>query len=256
MRASILLAAVIVSGSAAMAQPAAQTLTGAQIPIEAAADALGMVRGIGGRTQNKSIIAMRFTASGTLTDAGGRTYAVKSVIGDVAHYVPASRWDWTLSQAGAPQARRIEVVNGAVAWNETTPGVGDEAAEALARRQAIWLLPHAAIWAAIEQADRVKVSKAGGKTVLTTPSPADGTPLRITLGAKNLPERIEGRVGGRQVVALYSDYRDPETYRVAFPYRIVQTSGGRTVLDLTVSEAHTNPYVVFPVPVSLRQAAR
>ena len=36
---------------------------------------------------------------------------------------------------------------------------------------------------------------------------------------------------------------------------IVQRLGGRVVLDLTVMEFHTNPYVVFPVPPNICQKA-
>jgi len=252
-------AGLMATASVAVAQPAPSAppkLTGVRVPIEAAADALGMVRGIGGRTGNKAIVAMRFTANGSMTDAAGKAWQVKSVIGDVAHYVPASRLDWQLVGPGGATERRIEVVNGKVAWNETTPGVGAEPAPADARRQAIWLAPHAVIWAAIDAADKVTMAKEGAKTVLTIPSPADGLPIRATLNEKNLPEKVEATVGGRPVEALYSDYRDPETYRVAFPYHIVHRSGGQTVLDLTVTDAHTNPYVVFPVPASLKQAAK
>ena len=247
------------TASVAVAQPAPSAppkLTGVRVPIEAAADALGMVRGIGGRTGNKAIVAMRYTANGSMTDAAGKTWQVKSLVSDVAHYVPASRLDWQLVGPDGAAQRRIEVVNGQIAWNETTPGVGAEPAPAEARRQAIWLTPHAVIWAAIDNADKVTMSKEGAKTVLTIPSPADGSPIRATLNEKNLPEKVEGTVGGRPLEVLYSDFRDPETYRVALPYRVVHRSGGQTVLDLKVTDAHTNPYVVFPIPASLKPAPK
>ena len=58
----------------------------------------------------------------------------------------------------------------------------------------------------------------------------------------------------------FSDYGDwnEADYKsdVWFPQHIVQKRGGATILDLTVTKTNTyNPYVVMPVPESVRQAA-
>jgi hypothetical protein len=39
-----------------------------------------------------------------------------------------------------------------------------------------------------------------------------------------------------------------------FPTRIVQKVDGRTIADLTVTEALANPYMIFPPPKELKQS--
>ena len=220
--------------------------------IDAAAEALGMVRTVSiatGRTTNKGIIAIRYTAKGMLQE--GRTkYQVVNVVADFAHYLPASRVDWELVGPNGQKTRRIEVVRDKQAWNETTPGMGATAApnEATRRLRQLWLTPHAAIWAAIDAQDRVTMSTVNGKTVLRFPSPLDNAPMQIVLGADRRPEQIQVQDGAQSLIVEYSDYKDLEVYEVFFPHKIVQRRGGQVVMDLTVAEGHSNPYLAFPIP--------
>jgi hypothetical protein len=61
-------------------------------------------------------------------------------------------------------------------------------------------------------------------------------------------------------VSTYSEYGDlnDADYQadIFTPKRIVRTVDGETVLDLTIQRTNTyNPYVLMPVPESVRKAA-
>ena len=83
--------------------------------------------------------------------------------------------------------------------------------------------------------------------------------MKATLGAGNFFERVEARTGGTVTVTTFADFgelNDPD-YKadVFWPKRIVQTRGGGTVLDLTLTRTNTyNPYVIVPVPENVRNA--
>ena len=105
----------------------------------------------------------------------------------------------------------------------------------------------------------MSIVEQGGKKVLTIP--IDAIPARVTLGADNRPEKVESSIkhptlGETTVEINYSGYRDFEHYGVFFPTHIVEKLGGRPVFDLTVTEFHTNPYIVFPVPATIQQTAK
>jgi len=216
--------------------------------IEDASNALGMVRGTG-RTTNKGVILVRYTANGTV-QMGRTTYKVDKVVVDIAHYMPAARWDWELTDPQGRKSHRIEVVREKQAWNETTPGLGATAApgQALPRLRQVWLYPHAAIWAAADAGSKITSAETARQTTLTFPSPTDGAPMKVTLAADNRPEKVEMVENGQTLVMEYSDYKDIEVYGTYFPHRIVQKRGGRVVMDLTVTEGHTNSYAAFPIP--------
>jgi glyoxylase-like metal-dependent hydrolase (beta-lactamase superfamily II) len=95
--------------------------------------------------------------------------------------------------------------------------------------------------------------------------------IRATLNSDNLVERVETRsdnpvLGDIVTETLYSGYRDakqisltpvhPEDLTgVMFPTHIVQKQGGFPALDLTVTSARPNAYMVFPMPDAIKRAA-
>ena len=116
----------------------------------------------------------------------------------------------------------------------------------------------------------MKVTMEGGKTVVTYPVPGvAGAIARATLTngtnddvpcSNNCAERIEVRQGNVVTEFLYSnyaDYNEPLNKIDAwYPGHIVEKRDGVTILDLTIVETETgNPYVVMPVPASVRKAA-
>ena len=81
---------------------------------------MGMLRGL---QQEDSITTFEFWATGTLTD-GTEVLKLSSYRGSVRfRTVPGMRVDFTGSAQGKPALRRIQVVAGTAAWNETEPGM-------------------------------------------------------------------------------------------------------------------------------------
>jgi hypothetical protein len=56
--------------------------------------------------------------------------------------------------------------------------------------------------------------------------------------------------------ANFSGYKDYDLYGVFAPAHITFKLGNKVVLDLAVTEFHSNPYVVFPTPELLARAAQ
>jgi len=235
--------------------------------IEAAAEALGMVRGV--RRQMDSINTVQFSGAGTMSvpESRGRwsRYELTQATIGISYYIPAMRSDLTRTDQSGSEQRTIHVVSGERAWDETQPGIGATPVngQAADRRRQIWLTPHGIIRAAVEAEARnpgsVTVGMQAGKTTLTVE--VDGTPIVATLNADSRPERvgmaIEHPVLGRtRLEAAYSDYVDWPLLDVYFPSRIVQTLGDQTTLDLTISAFFQNPYVVFPTPEQLARSSQ
>jgi hypothetical protein len=275
-------------GEAALAQytPANTGYWGTEIPakgidpaIRLAADALGLVRD--SRLVIGQVNILEYVGSGTMTDpesaTPSRQIEVSKFSYAVALQIPASRLDFE----GPDTPRTVRVVKRERAWNEEKPGVNPSpSSNAAYRAQAIWLMPHAAIHAAVFASAKkcldgkpcevpLQVGKEDGKTVLTTS--VNGQTYKTTLGADNRPERVEATIampGGtaKKMVATYSGYRNGQSLGgqaldkfhsgTYWPGRIVHEIDGTKVLDIIVTEGWSNPYVIFPEPELLAKAAK
>jgi len=239
----------------------------AHATIEAAADALGMVRTVQRRMD--SINAVQFSGTGTLrrpTSARRWTeYEIVDATIGMSYYIPALRWDMTLRAADGTETRTVEVVRDDRAWNEVTPGVSPTEApgKAAERLQQIWLTPHGIVRAAVDaeaaNPGAVTVGTERGRSTLTVT--VNGIAMTAVLDANNRPERVTAAIdhpvlGRTDLTATYSDYIDWQALDVYFPKRIVQTLDGETSLDLTVSEFFQNPYVIFPTPEQLARGSQ
>jgi hypothetical protein len=235
--------------------------------IEASAEALGMVRGVQRRMD--SINTVEFSGTGNLRvpEPGGQwaRYELTDLTVGMSYYIPAMRWDMTRSAADGSTQRIIRVVRNDRAWDETLPGVGATLAggQTASRQRQIWLTPHGIIRAAVAaEADKpgsVSAGNVDGQTTLTVV--VDGTPITTTLDADFRPERvgmdIDHPVLGRtRLEAAYSGYVDWPLLDVYFPSTIVQTLGGQTTLDLTITQFFQNPYVVFPTPEQIARSSQ
>jgi hypothetical protein len=246
--------------------------------VQQMAKALGHIRPV--MRSDQGVAAISFTANGSMFGPGReksapwREYKVSKLVGETSYFLrdsptsaaksPGARWDIHRTGPNGEAERVIRVVAGQFSWNETQPGVGFmPAMEELADRQRmLWVTPHGLALAAMRSdgkpgaAPGVKVRRSGGNAVLTIP--VNVTPMAVTLDANMRPIRVEARIahpirGQSTLKILYSDYRDFEkAYYVYFPTRIEQQLDGKTMLDLAVTEFHTNPYVVFPVPAEAR----
>lgn len=257
--AALIVIAALTAGAACHAQNPAVAET-----IGAAAEALGMVRGVQRRMD--SINTVQFSATGTLrvpSDDGRWTqFEVANATVGISYYIPAMRWDMRRTDPDGEPDRFIHVVSGERAWNEVEPGVDATPAmgRAAARRRQIWLTPHGVIRAAVDAgADAVGVSTRDGQTTITVS--VDGTPVTAILDANSRPERVEMTIehpilGESLLEALYTGYKDWPILDVYFPSRIVHRLGGETTLDLTVTAFFQNPYVVFPTPEQLARSSQ
>ncbi|MGE3843611.1 MAG: hypothetical protein AB7I50_18730 [Vicinamibacterales bacterium] len=220
-----------------------------------AADALGMLRLA---QEVDRVSSMNFWATGTLvTEAQPCT--LTSYRASVNWLHTGMRVDFTCQQQ--PQ-RRIFVVNGTSAWNETEPGRNATPVPAAAdeRQLQIWLLPQGIVKAAAAAGSRFAVTTEGTQTVWTLVVPSVGATVTARLNEKSLIERVEARQGTTVTEISYSDYGDwngaDYLSDVLFPKRITHRRGGTTTLDLTITKTNTyNPYVVMPVPANVPRTA-
>ena len=275
---------ILIAGLPAVPSARAQD---AQAVIKTAEYALGMIRG---PQRIEAINTLEYWGTG-FTYAFGQAYrpdaawpAFKVTYHvSLSYAVPAMRVDVMRSnpdgpiQGGgglplaAPQ-RQIQVVSGGFAWNESVPGAGfisgstaTPSPDALNDRLLqLWMTPFGVLHMAVKAGSAAKVTTEGGATVITFPlsGALQGITMKVTLNAKNQPERVETRtndpvLGDMVTETTYSDYKDLSeiTTDVPFPSHIVEKQGGFPVLDVTVTKADTNnPYVVFPVPDNVEKA--
>ena len=246
--------------------------------LRAAAEALGMVRwsDIGGantRLPGIDIVnTMEFQASGT-SDQNGR--AVKTDLHVALGYNPAAmRVEITRTPDGGAAQHSIQTVRETWAWDESQIGAGLVAGKGTAtpvnasvqeRLLNLWALPYGVIKAAYAAGDKATIATEGGATVITTPlsGPLAGVTVKATLDAKNLISKVETRSDNPARANLateteYSNYAEHAEVLtdIKTPGHIVRKQGGRTMFDLQVKTWETNdPYLVFPVPASVKTAA-
>jgi hypothetical protein len=125
------------------------------------------------------------------------------------------------------------------------------------RAPLIKLTPFGALWSVIEAEAHATINTVNGRTVLTGTSPYDGMETTAILDDKRRPERVTVKANGHVYGATFADYRDTwePAYLVIFPSQITWTIDGRPLADLRVTSFKSNPYVVFPAPAVVRQAA-
>jgi len=193
----------------------------------------------------KNVSSMRYIGEGSygsISDA--------KITAHISFVVPGIRM---AVEGGA--AKEIRVFADGRAWNENAPGLGESAVPTAAgseRQALIKLTPQGALWSIIEAEGTAKVSKAGGKTVLTGTSPYDGIPVTVTLAADNMIEQVSVRHGGHTYGAKFYDYKDhwdtglSPNYLNFFPSRMVWTLDGKPLADLKTTDFKSNAYVVFP----------
>ncbi len=262
----------------ALAQPSADV---ADILYQTA-DTLGMLRT---SREIDRLVTMVYTGEGTAVIDGEACAmehykaSVRYPIPDQTHTFPAPGMRVEIACTGdnAEPENHVQVVAGAFAWNETEPGIGAMPAPSAVRERLlqVWLLPQGLVKAATAAGPQTVASLEAGNPVLTfpLPEPLADTSVKVTLdpdvflyhtmpngtrrGFSHRVAHVETQLDGVAIEVAYSDYRDwnAEDYKadVLLPGRMVWTRDGDTVLDLTLSESNTyNPYVIMPVPESVR----
>jgi len=271
--AAILLVAapILLHGQApARARPAAPPKSPALAAIDAASNALGMLRGV---QMQDALVTVRYSATGTMYDvrapSGSAEWTplkITAYTARVAFDVPGMRVEYEHAgmAPGPPLVKATEVVGLGYAWNESAAGDAQPMPAAVHERlMQIWMLPHGALKAARAAGDQVQVATEGTSTVLAFP--VAGSVEKVWINEKHLIDRIEAPVrrpvlGDTTLEASFSGYADlgDVAYKsdVLFPAHIVQKLGGKAVLDLNIAVVNAyNPYVVFPIPGNVERAA-
>jgi len=125
----------------------------------------------------------------------------------------------------------------------------------------LWTLPAGAIKAANDAGAAARVVTENGKAIVTYPIASLKADVKLTLDKDNRIEQVESRMGGVTTVTTYAEYGDwngsDYLSDVMFPKHIVQKRANMTTIDLTVTRTNTyNPYVIMPVPDTVRVGAR
>jgi hypothetical protein len=243
--------------------------------VKAAADAVGMPRtgGPGGALLPEIDVVnrMEFWGSGTASMPGASGQAFKTEYHVALGYnPPAMRVELTPAQGSAGAQHMIQTVRDSYAWNESQLGAGLEPGRGTAtpataavkeRLLQLWILPYGVVKAAFAAGDKTKVSAENGATVLTFPLSGElaGVTVKATLDAKNFITKVETQSDNPALVrqAEYSDYADHGDILtdIKSPGHIVEKRGGATVLDVQIKMWDANnPYLVFPVPPSVKGA--
>jgi hypothetical protein len=239
--------------------------------IRAAADALDIVRwsDIGaGETRLPgvdAVVTMEFWASGTAS-SGGQSFKT-DYHAALDYNPPAMRLDMT----GAGSGPAFRVVREKYAWDESELGAGLVPGKGTAtpmmnadkeRLLQLYVLPYGIIKMAVAAGDKTKASTENGTQVLTFPLSGElaGVTVKATLDAKGFITKVETKSDNPMLTmeVEYSDYADHGDIPtdVKSPGHIVEKRGGTTVLDLQIKKWDANnPYLVFPVPGSVKAAA-
>ena len=226
-----------------------------------AADALGMVRGLGEDVFD-AVNRIEFNIDGVAyapSHGAWKEIKISSATMQISYHQAASRLILDALEADGTKVHAIEVVDGHYAWDETAPGVGGGPAmqTVATRARDIWLTPQGFIYQ-VEQAgpQHVKIGKHDGKTTLSVV--IDGEPVTATLDADHRPELIEARINDRELghttlTIAYSGYKDFDYYGIFFPSHVLAKLGGHVALDVNVSSFLTHTYFLFPKPDSIAQ---
>jgi hypothetical protein len=251
--------------------------------LKTAAEAVGLARwsGVGGqRLPEVDVInTMEVWASGTCYSLGpsnkpgepGQAFKAEYHVA-LGYNPPAMRVEMTRTSSGAAAQHTVEVVRDNYAWDESEigagliPGKGTAAPAMLAvnnRLLQLWLLPYGVIKAALAAGEKTKLSTENGATVITFPlsEPLADVTVKATLDAQNEVAKVETRSDNPALNGLlteYSDYKDHGEIAtdVKSPGHIIRKQGGHLLLDIQVKTWDANnPYLVFPVPENVKQAA-
>jgi hypothetical protein len=274
------------SGAAAATEDATRSgVSDVAKTLKVAAEAVGLARwsAVGGQhlPEVDVINTMEVWASGTCYDLGqsnkpgepGQAFKAEFHVA-LGYNPPALRLEMTRDSSGGRAQHTIQVVRDNYAWDESEIGAGlipgrGTATPAMAavnnRLLRLWLLPYGVIKAAVAAGDKTKLSTEKGATILTFPlgGPLADVTVKATLDGQNEVAKVETSsenpaLSGLLTEIEYSDYKDHGEIAtdVKSPGHIAWKQGGHPVFDIQVKTWDANnPYLVFPVPENVKQAA-
>ena len=237
---------------------------------------MGMLRGL---YEIDGVATLEIKKSTGMVRVNGQPCMLANYRASINYSLPGLRAQYVCTTPDGQRHQAIEVVSGQFAWDEDMMGAELIAGKGTAtarlgalneRLIRLWSGPQGAAKAAAAAGANLKVTMANGKTVATYPIPGvAGAMASATLSggsddgmpcASYCAERVEVRQGSVVTEFLYSNYADfnepLNKIDAWYPGRVIEKRDGVTMLDLTVVETETgNPYVVMPVPASVRKAA-
>jgi hypothetical protein len=237
---------------------------------------MGMLRGL---YEVDGVAALEIKKSAGTIRVDGQSCTVANYRASINYWLPGMRAQYTCTTADGRMHKAIEVVNSQFAWDEDVAGAELIAGKGTATAKSgalterlirIWSGPQGAAKAAAAAGANLKITMENGKTVATYPIPGvTGATAKATLTngtnddipcSSYCAERVEVRQGNVVTEFLYSNYADLNEplnkIDAWYPAHVIEKRDGVTILDLTIGETETgNPYVVMPVPPSVRRAA-
>jgi hypothetical protein len=235
---------------------------------------MGMLRGL---YEVDGVAALEIKKATGTVRVDGQTCTLANYRASINYWLPGMRAQYACTTPDGRMHKAIEVVNGQFAWDEDIAGAELIAGTGTAtskpalteRLIRIWSGPQGAAKAASAAGANLKTAMENGKTVATYPIPGvAGAIAKATLTngtnddvpcSSYCAERVEVRQGNVVTEFLYSNYADLNEplnkIDAWYPGHVVEKRDGVTILDLTIVETETgNPYVVMPVPGSVRKA--
>ncbi len=236
------------------------------------------------------LMSLEYTGKGTM-QVDGQPCNVTKYRTSISYRASGERIQITGTRPNGQSCSNVEVLSGAYAWNEDTPGAELIAGNGKAtpmpatveeRMIRLWAGPQGAWKAAmagtsdppqmaarpqrvpadVMTAGKTSVVWEGNKPVLTFPIPGVPTAsATATLNDKFMAERVVVKNGAKTYEFTYSDYKDwnnPLNPAEAFyAGRMTEKQNGAVVRDITTTVTETGQmYVVMPVPASVKAAIK
>jgi hypothetical protein len=236
------------------------------------------------------LMSLEYTGKGTM-QVDGQPCNVTKYRTSISYRASGERIQVTGTRPNGQSCSNVEVLSGAYAWNEDTPGAEVIAGNGKAtpmpatveeRMIRLWAGPQGAWKAAmagtsdppqmaarpqrvpadVMTAGKTSVVWEGNRPVLTFPIP--GVPTAIataTLNDKFMAERVVVKNGAKTYDFTYSNYKDwnnPLNPAEAFyAGRMIEKQNGAVVRDITTTVTETGQmYVIMPVPASVKAAIK
>ena len=154
--------------------------------------------------------------------------------------------------------RNDQYVYGSFAWNQAATGPAPGPRYVADRVHALWITPYGVLKAALRNDAKVGTRAVGRKSMTTLAFTEPGRfratvyldAGRVVRVESRMPDPVLGEV---DVVTTYGGYADFGGF--AFPTRIMQTQGGRPVLDFTVRDVVPNAPADIALPDAVRTAS-
>jgi hypothetical protein len=248
---------------------------------------MGMLRS---SEERDLLMSLEYQGKGTI-QVDGQPCNVTKYRTSISYQTSGERIQYTGIRPDGKACSNVEVLSGAYAWNEDTPGAelvpGKGKATPMPatveeRMIRLWASPQGAFKGAmagisdppemaprpqrvpadVSTAGKTSVAWEGNKPVVTFPIP--GVPnatATATLDAKFMPERVVVKHGANTYEFTYSDYKDwnnPLNPAEAFyAGKMTERKNGAVVRDITTTLTETGQmYVVMPVPASVKAAIK